>query len=299
MDEAGPGALPERPPAEPSIDPAAAWGEALGRWAIPDAVRRAAVDDPWSMGGGVYRDRAHAAALAAGDPGATDDRSRDAALEALGALPAGKGSVLDVGAGAGAAGLALASRLTRLTGVDRNPSLLATLREEADALGISADTVEGRWPDVAPTIGLYDVVTSHHVLYDVPDIGPFVDALTAHARERVVVEISQHHPLAWTNPLWEHFHGITRPERPTVDDALAVLEARGLAPTLTRWDRPAEPVSMEAAAERARRNLCLPAHREPEVAAVITRLVRTGAIDAGPAVGRRAVATLWWEPPGA
>jgi hypothetical protein len=298
MDREEPGASPGLPPAEPLDDPAAAWGEALGRWAIPDDLRRAAADDPWSMGGAVYRDRAHAAALAAGDPGSSEDRSRDAALEALGALPGGKGSALDVGAGGGAAGLALATRLTRLTGVDRNGSLLATLLEEAEALGIPAEVVEGRWPDVASAIAPHDVVTSHHVLYDVPDIGPFVDALTAHARRRVVVEISQRHPLAWTNPLWQHFHGITRPARPTVDDALAVLEDRGLSPALTRWERPAEPASLEAAAERARRNLCLPATREPEVAEVIARLVATGAIDAGPAVGRRAVATLWWEPPG-
>jgi hypothetical protein len=135
------------------------------------------------------------------------------------------------------------------------------------------------------------------VLYDVADIGPFVEALTAHASRRVVVEITQRHPLAWTNPLWRRVHGIARPEHPTVDDAIAALRGLGLAPTLIRWERAAEPVSLEAAAERARRNLCLPAAREAEIAALISQLVASGDIDAGPAVGRRPVATLWWDAP--
>jgi SAM-dependent methyltransferase len=285
------------PPHGPSANPVTAWRGALERWAIPDDLLRAAVDDPWAMGGDIYRERAHAAALTARTPDAIGDRSREAALEALAALRDGAGSVLDVGAGAGAAGLSLGSRLTRLTGVDRNPGLLAALLEEARALGIPARAVEGRWPDVARDVDIHDVVVCHHVLYDVPDLAPFVHALTSHARRRVVVEISQRHPLAWTNPLWRHFHGITRPDRPTPDDAAAALRALGLSPVVVRWERAAEPASVAAAAERARRNLCLPPAREGEVADVIATLVASGDIDAGPAVGRRAVATIWWDAP--
>ncbi len=291
--------MPVPPPPEPASDPVAAWGAALERWAIPDELRRAAVDDPWSMGGAVYRERAHAAAVAAHTHGTSPDRSRDAALAALAALPGGAGSVLDVGAGAGAAGLALATRVTRLTGVDRNATLLAALQEEAAAIGVVTQVIEGRWPDVAPAVEPHDVVTCHHVLYDVGAIAPFVGALTTHARKRVVIEISRRHPLAWINPLWDHFHGMTRPEHPTMDDAVAAIRALGLAPTVTTWERAAEPASIEAAAARARRNLCLAPDREPEVADVIARLVAAGSIDAGPAVGRRAVATIWWEAPAA
>ncbi len=285
------------PPAAPRPDPLGAWSVALGQWAIPDDLLAAAQDDPWAMGGAVYRERAHAAAAAAREPQAVDDRSRAVALEALAALPGGRGTVLDVGAGAGAAGLALASRLTRLTGIDRSTPLLDALLAEARDAAVEAQVIPGRWPELAEAIPVHDVVTCHHVLYDVPDIAPFATALAAHARRRVVLELSLRHPLAWTNPLWLHFHGITRPERPTVDDAVAALRALGLAPAVVRWERPVEPGAIDVAATRARRNLCLAPEREPEVAEVLARLVEAGELTSGPAVGRRAVATIWWDTP--
>jgi SAM-dependent methyltransferase len=285
------------PPAAPRPDPLGAWSVALGEWAIPDDLLATAQDDPWAVGGAVYRERAHAAAAATREPQAVDDRSRAVALEALAALPGGRGTVLDVGAGAGAAGLALASRLTRLTGIDRSAPLLDALLAEARGAGVEAQAIPGRWPEVAEAIPVHDVVTCHHVLYDVPDLAPFVTALAAHARRRVVVELSLRHPLAWTNPLWLHFHAIVRPERPTVDDALAALRELGIAPSITRWERESEPASVEAAATRARRNLCLPPSREAEVAEVITRLVASGELTGGPALGGRTVATIWWDTP--
>ncbi len=64
--------------------PIAAWSEALGRWAIPDAFLAKATDDPWAVGGALYRERAHAAAGAAREPRAVADRSP--VLEVLRAL---------------------------------------------------------------------------------------------------------------------------------------------------------------------------------------------------------------------
>ncbi len=82
-----------------------------------------------------------------------------------------------------------------------------------------------------------------------------------------------------------------------MDDAVAALGALGLEPSVTRWERESEPASIEVAAARARRNLCLPPNREPEVARVIARLVASGELTGGPALGRRAVATIWWDTP--
>ena len=104
--------------------------------------------------------------------------------------------------------------------------------------GVPLTAVCGRWPDVAPEIGAADVVTCHHVLYNVADLGPFVAELTTHARRRVVVEITARHPLTSLNPLWEQFHGLRRPDVPTADDAVAILEALGLAPSHEAWTRP-------------------------------------------------------------
>ena len=82
------------------------------------------------------------------------------------------------------------------------------------------------------------MVTCHHVLYNVADLGPFVAELTSHARRLVVVELTARHPLSGLNPLWERFHGLVRPTVPTAYDALAVLEELGLAPGHEIWSRP-------------------------------------------------------------
>jgi SAM-dependent methyltransferase len=286
------------PPAEPAPDPFVAWSEALRSWEIPSEIIDRATEPPWAMGDAIYVERARtAAAIGRGRDGEADP-SRAAALEALAANPEGTGSVLDVGAGAGAAGLALAARCTRLTAVDRNERLLATLREEAAALDLPATTLAGRWPELARRVAVHDVAVCHHVLYDVPDLAPFLGALAEHARRRVVIEISARHPLAWVNPLWLRFHGIRRPERPSADDAVAAVHALGAVPSVRRWTRPTDAPSLEAAVTRARRNLCLPPEREPEVAAAIEDLRAAGRLTGGPASPERAVVTIWWDPPG-
>jgi hypothetical protein len=145
--------------------------------------------------------------------------------------------------------------------------------------------VEGRWPDVAGEVGPVDVVVCHHVLYNVADLGPFLEALTGHARIRVVVEITAHHPQSSLNELWEHFHATARPTRPVADDAAAVARDLGYDIGFETWDAPAR---WNGAEHRdhlvafTRRRLCLPAERDPEVAALL------------PDHGPRPHATLWW-----
>ena len=100
------------------------------------------------------------------------------------------GSVLDVGSGAGAACLPLLPRATALTAADADAGMLDQLSQRAAAGGITARTVLGRWPDTAAVAGPADVVTCHHVLYNVADVAPFVTALTRGARRVVVAEMS-------------------------------------------------------------------------------------------------------------
>ena len=85
-----------------------------------------------------------------------------------------------------------------------------------------------------------DLVTCHHVLYNVPDLVPFIEALTRHARRQVVVELTARHPLISLNPLWLLFHGLERPEGPAATDVLAILDAMGLRAGHTEWNRPAQ-----------------------------------------------------------
>src|SRR4029453_4013537 len=71
----------------------------------------------------------------------------------------------------------------------------------AAAAGGPAEGVQGRWPEVAGRVPVADVVVCHHVLYNVADLAPFADALTTHARPRVVGELTDRNPLGGLGPV--------------------------------------------------------------------------------------------------
>lgn len=200
--------------------------------------------------------------------------------EAAAALAASPGSVLDVGAGAGAGSLPLASLATQLAAVDSNEEMLEAFAERAKAIGVEFTVFLGTWPAVAPQVPGHDVVVAHHVVYNVPAIASFLRALTEHARRRVVLELPPRHPMTWLTPLWQRFHDISRPSSPTVEDLVAVLEelrVGGLAVRpWTRYDPAAADGSdSETLADRAAlvtQRLCLPPEREPEVAEALVQM---------------------------
>lgn len=250
-------------------------GTAARRWAelqegrgIPPEILARAAEVPW----------VHDPAYFAAPEVPADTPSRAAALELLGA----GGTVLDVGAGGGAASLALAPAVTHITANDQQADMLEAFAADATARGIPHRTVPGRWPDAAAAAGRADVVVSHHVLHNVVDLPPFVSALTAAARRGVVVEMLAQHPMAWLDALWVRFHDLRRPPPATTDDAVAVLHELGVTPRVLRWER-ASPPRQDAA--WVTRRLCLPAGREPEIA---------DALAAAPPRPRHA-ATLTWD----
>lgn len=261
-----------------SDDAARRWRADLDSWAIPPEILDAAPESPWGCPPDLFA-RAAEEAL---------DKQADAPtpslLRALEVLPEG-GSVLDVGAGGGAASLPLCPPAASVTAVDQSPGMLERFADLAERQGITHREVEGLWPEVAGQVTAVDVVVCNHVLYNVGDLVPFVTALTDKARRRVVVEITATHPQSLLNPLWEHFHGLSRPTRPTADDAVAVLRELGLEVGVCEFDGPMrwQNHQHDDVVPFMRRRLCLPPERDAEVAALLP-----------PPVPRPHVA-LWWE----
>jgi SAM-dependent methyltransferase len=262
------------------------WREQLDGWAIPEEILAAAPESPWGFPVGLFRSRAR---RAGGRPATPSN------LEAARHLPEG-GTVLDVGAGGGAASLPLAGTAGRLVAVDESPDMVAAFLAAAEAAGVPAEGVEGRWPEVAARVGPADVAVCNHVLYNVADLAPFATALTTHARRRVVAELTERHPLAGLGPLWRRFHDLDRPAGPTAGDAEAALASLGLAVHRQDWEQ-RDRFGFDDFDELVaftRRRLCLPAGRDPEVAEALLE-EGTHQVDGVWVSGQpRRLATLSW-----
>ncbi len=266
-------------PRAPEGTAARRWADALAEWAIPDEILARAPAPPW----------VHPPRLFRVDPSAQveDTPSHRAARRALG----DGGTVLDVGCGGGGSSLPLVPPATHLTGVDEQAAMLANFAEACEARGVAHREVLGRWPDVAAEVGPADVVVCHHVAYNVADIGPFLVALTGHARRLVVVELPDRHPTSPFNPLWERFWGLTRPSEPSADLFVDVVRELGYEPEVERAVRPPrKPAAMDRAEYVAfvRQRLCLTPDRDAEIDAVIDDLTLTVS----------EIVTVSWPPPG-
>jgi len=197
------------------------------------------------------------------------------------------GTVLDVGCGAGSGSLPLAPPAGRLIGVDLRVSMLEAFRVRAAARGVPATAVLGAWQEVLVDLKPADVVVSHHLAYGVDDLAAFAHTLTAHARRRVVLELSDVHPVSWTAPYWQPILGLEPPEGPTWKDALAVLRGAGFEVQVEREDDPAP----------------LPAETDDDQLVFLRRILRVGEerddelrelLRDHPRPPWRHVTTLWW-----
>lgn len=249
------------------------WAAELAAWTIDPDILAAAPESPYSFPPALF----------------AADRSAQSPLIALAAqaLPPG-GSVLDVGAGAGAASLPLTPG--HLHAVDTQPSMLSALARDAATAGVTVTTYDGEWPSIADQVPVCDVVVCAHVAYNVPDLPAFARALTSHARVLVVMELHHEHPWVPLGPLWLAVHQQSRPDGPTASLAVKVLAEAGIVADVTEWLRPALDLTGElfpAYVDFTRRRLCLPADRTDEVASLVRR---------HPHRSRRSVVLSWKSP---
>jgi SAM-dependent methyltransferase len=249
------------------------WRHSLEAWAIPNEIVAAAEESPWI----------HPVELFLVPDVIESTPSHERAREALRI----GGSVLDVGCGAGIAAFALAPPSSEVIGVDQQAAMLEEFRTNAALRGVTCSTIEGLWPSVADEAPSADVVTAHHVVYNVSDIVPFLRALDEHARSRVVLELPDRHPLSPMSAAWQHFWQLDRPLEPTSSDLVNVLEEMGIHAHRESWRGALRAEqNLDKAAHFMRIRLCLPASREDDVREFLV---------ANPTEPTRALCTIWWD----
>ena len=249
------------------------WRKDLASWTIPQEILDQAGEAPWT----------HAPALFALPDHITDTTSHQKAREALSEI----GSVLDIGCGGGVATFAIAKCGNHVIGVDHQAEMLEMYMQNAKSRSIDSEVHEGFWPAIAGQVPIADVVTVHHVVYNVGEIEPFLKAVDSHARKRVVIELPLLHPMTSASAGWEHFWNLIRPTSPNADDLLEVLHEMGINARMEKFsaDFPLEQ-SAEDIAERTRVRLCLPPSRLGEVKEFLKD---------HPFTTKRDLAVIWWD----
>lgn len=255
------------------IQTGSAWRRDLAEWSIPKRILDQAPENPWIYPPAYFQV----------DDVITDSVSHQKAREAV---PAG-GSILDIGCGGGVAALACVPPAAKAIGVDLQPKMLAMFVDSVKLRGVECESFEGLWPAIAPKVSNADVVTAHHVVYNVQEIEDFLLAMNSHARKRVVIEMPQQHPQSRFAPLWQHFWNLERPSVPTPTELMRVLIDLGIRANLELWDGyMGRNVDREQEAYYSTIRLCLPQARNNEVRAQLEMLSASTS---------RPLATIWWD----
>lgn len=249
------------------------WAQALSQWGIPEEILCQAEQSPWI----------HPPALFTVPETISDTPSHEIAREIL----AQGDSILDVGCGGGIAAFACAPPASEVIGVDHQQEMLNLFRNHAQKLNLKHKEFLGDWPQVQDQVPKANVVTCHHVVYNVSDINPFLVALNNHATKRVVIEMPQKHPLASLEQAWKYFWNLDRPTAPTPDTLMDVLKDLGINAQIKLWQSPIRSnLDFDQAAEFLRIRLCLPKSKINEV---------TDFIKSNPEPKERKLATIWWN----
>jgi SAM-dependent methyltransferase len=249
------------------------WKEDLASWAVPQEIVDQAEVAPWF----------HPTTLFALPEVIWNSPSHDKAREAM----PENGTVLDIGCGGGIAAFAIAPPAKKLIGVDHQPEMLEMFAKNAKDRNLESEVIEGFWPAVADKTPMADVVTCHHVVFNVGEIKPFVEALDSHARKRVVMELPMVHPMTSRSSGWKHFWNLDRPTSPTADDFMEVLKEIGINANIEKFTgKILLDEGEDDRVEYTRMRLCLPKSRIAEVREFLEN---------NPGPTERELAVVWWD----
>jgi SAM-dependent methyltransferase len=249
------------------------WRDDLASWAIPQEILDQAELPPWF----------HPATLFALPDKIWNSPSHDRAREAM---PKG-GTVLDIGSGGGIAAFAITPPAGGVIAVDHQREMLEMFEKSAAQRGVECKTFEGFWPAIAEQVPVADVVTVHHVVYNVGDIKPFIEALNSHATKRVVIELPLVHPMTPRNSGWKYFWNLDRPTSPTFEDFMAVLSELGIKAQSEKFTgKILLDEGEDDRVEYTRLRLCLPKERNSEVEEFLRE---------NPSPTQRELAVVWWD----
>jgi SAM-dependent methyltransferase len=255
------------------MNPSQKWKSDLEAWSIPKEIIDQAPESPWIHPPVLFQ-----------IPKLIDlTPSHQKAFEAL----PDNGSILDIGCGGGIAAFAMGRKAGQVIGVDHQSEMLEMFTENAKDRHTESVVHEGFWPAIQNDVEVADVAVAHHVVYNVQEIIPFIQAMNSHARKRVVLELPQHHPLSNLSTAWKHFWKLDRPENPTPHDLMNVLREMGINAHLLLWDgQLRQERNMDDAVRFTRIRLCLPESRDPEVREFLEN---------HPVSETRPLATIWWD----
>lgn len=249
------------------------WRDQLAAWDIPKEIIDQAEESPWIHPPAVFQIPEQIEVTI----------SHQIALDVLN----DGGSVLDIGCGGGIAAFALVPPATFVIGIDHQQEMLDMFTANAEHRNVKSQTIFGFWPDVANQTPVADVVTAHHVLYNVPKVEEFLTQMNTHANKRVVIEVPTRHPLSNMSELWKHFWKLERPTGPSYLDLMEVIKEQGFDPKVETWQGELRSTnSADQAAEFMRIRLCLPKSRLPEVKNFMGNQKSQSV---------REIATIWWD----
>ncbi len=247
------------------------WRTALAKWGIPQEILDQAPQSPWIHPPALFQ----IPAVIESNPSHVKAREVN------------PDSVLDIGCGGGIAAFACVPPATKTFGVDHQAEMLEMFSQNATERGVASETFLGDWPDVENKVPNADVVTCHHVVYNVPKIEEFVAALNNHATKRVVIELPEFHPLSSMSLAWKHFWNLDRPLSPDARDFQKILTELGVDSKMELWAGDMRnDVDFDSQVRFMRIRLCLPESRESEVRDFMIT---------NPPQSSRKLATIWWD----